>query len=130
MTDDSNSPGSAFFGLIYLPFHVIQDSSFPIHTLFIHTPVHPQIFLVSVQLFAMEVCQRQAAEPSFAQFKSNAFSGTEGVYMLPHHVLEIDRLRRQHLFMKSTTNGALLVMPLSSEKKALRVLDSGCADGL
>ena len=78
----------------------------------------------------MEFLPLQAAEAFLSQIKSNAFSGTEGVYMLPHHVQEIDRLRRQHRFMKSTTDGALLVTPLPSERKNLCVLDSGCADGL
>jgi hypothetical protein len=57
------------------------------------------------------------------------FSGTEGSYMLPHHAQEIERLRRQHLFMNTTTGGQLLVVPSIHEKKSLRVLDSGAADG-
>lgn len=77
----------------------------------------------------MENSQLQLTEPTL-QLKSNAFLGTEGTYLLPHHVKEIDRLQRQHYFMKSTTDGALLVTPLPSEGKTLRVLDSGCADGL
>ena len=62
------------------------------------------------------------------EVKSTAFSGTEGVYMLPHHVQEINRLQRQHRFMKSTTDGVQLVVPLSKRQK-VRVLDCGCADG-
>lgn len=58
-----------------------------------------------------------------AQAQAMAFQGTEGIYMLPHHVREIDRL------MRSTTDGVLLVVPLPSQRKTLRVLDSGCADG-
>lgn len=77
----------------------------------------------------MENPRLQATEPT-PPLKSTAFLGTEGVYMLPHHVQEINRLQRQHRFMKSTTDGALLVTPLPSEGKTLRVLDSGCADGL
>ncbi|KAF5565065.1 methyltransferase [Fusarium phyllophilum] len=57
------------------------------------------------------------------------FSGTEGTYMLPHHAQEIERLHRQHLFMNTTTGGQLLVIPSIHEKKSLRVLDSGAADG-
>jgi SAM-dependent methyltransferase len=57
------------------------------------------------------------------------FSGTEGSYMLPHHAQEIERLHRQHLFMNTTTGGQLLVVPAIQEKKSLRVLDSGAADG-
>ncbi|SCO76695.1 related to methyltransferase [Fusarium oxysporum] len=57
------------------------------------------------------------------------FSGTEGSYMLPHHAQEIERLHRQHLFMNTTTGGQLLVVPSIHEKKSLRVLDSGAADG-
>lgn len=78
----------------------------------------------------MENLSPQATEPFPPQFKSHAFLGTEGVYMLPHHVQEIDRLQRQHDFMRSTTDGALVVTPLPLEGKTLRVLDSGCADGL
>ncbi|KAI4251097.1 MAG: hypothetical protein LQ352_005064 [Teloschistes flavicans] len=78
----------------------------------------------------MEVLQPRAAHlDAMPQVNKAAFSGTEGVYMLPHHVQEIDRLRRQHWFMKGTTDGALLVSKLPSDQKTLRVLDSGCADG-
>lgn len=58
-----------------------------------------------------------------------SFSGTEGAYMLPHHQQEIDRLTRQHRFMNSTTGGQLLITPNIKEKKELRVLDCGAADG-
>lgn len=79
----------------------------------------------------MEVLQPRAAHlDAMPQVNKAAFSGTEGVYMLPHHVQEIDRLRRQHWFMKGTTDGALLVSKLPSDQKTLRVLDSGCADGM
>ena len=91
--------------------------------------LHFSLSFAKAKLLAMENPQLQATEP-IPQFKSNAFLGTEGVYMLPHHIKEIDRLRRQHRFMKSTTDGALVVTPLQSEGKTLRVLDSGCADGL
>lgn len=57
------------------------------------------------------------------------FLGTEGAYMLPHHAQEIDRLRRQHHFMNSTTDGNLLVVPVINQQKKLRVLDCGAADG-
>ncbi|KAL8981826.1 MAG: hypothetical protein Q9205_003505 [Flavoplaca limonia] len=79
----------------------------------------------------MEVLQPQSAETLAPRLesRSNAFSGTEGVYMLPHHQQEIDRLQRQHRFMKGTTDGALLVTPLPTNQTTLRVLDSGCADG-
>jgi hypothetical protein len=61
--------------------------------------------------------------------KSNAFKGTEGVYMLPHHVKEIDRLTRQHVFMRSSTEDLQLATPITSGAKELRVLDCGAADG-
>ena len=56
----------------------------------------------------------------------NEFNGTEGIHLLPHHVEEIERLRRQHQFIKSSTNNELthLDLPLNA-----RILDSGCADG-
>ncbi|KAL9596516.1 MAG: hypothetical protein Q9219_005737 [cf. Caloplaca sp. 3 TL-2023] len=76
----------------------------------------------------MEVLQPQAASLPTDQPSSRAFSGTEGVYMLPHHQQEIDRLQRQHRFMKGTTDGALLDIPLPSVRKQIQVLDSGCAD--
>ena len=66
--------------------------------------------------------------PILPEVKSTAFSGTEGVYMLPHHAQEINRLQRQHRFMKSTTDGVQLVVPLSTHE-TLQVLDCGCADG-
>ncbi|KAJ6441380.1 methyltransferase family protein [Purpureocillium lavendulum] len=61
---------------------------------------------------------------------SSHFSGTEGSYMLPHHVQEIERLGRQHHFMKTTTDGKQLVTPNIQQLKSLTVLDSGAADGL
>ena len=79
----------------------------------------------------MEVQQPQSTDPFAPRWesRSNAFSGTEGVYLLPHHQQEIDRLQRQHRFMKGTTDGALLVVPLPNNQNTIRVLDSGCADG-
>ncbi|KAI9803144.1 MAG: hypothetical protein M1833_001215 [Piccolia ochrophora] len=56
------------------------------------------------------------------------FRGTEGAYMLPHHVKEIERLNRQHRFMSSTTEGVLIAAPLG-DSDPVRVLDAGCADG-
>ncbi|KAL8770468.1 MAG: hypothetical protein Q9209_003894 [Squamulea sp. 1 TL-2023] len=78
----------------------------------------------------MEILQPQSANAftPCLDSKSNAFAGTEGVYMLPHHHQEIDRLQRQHRFMKGTTDGALLFTPLPTNQTTLRVLDSGCAD--
>ncbi|KAL4783845.1 methyltransferase family protein [Aspergillus varians] len=70
-----------------------------------------------------------AIEPSR---KVANFVGTEGEYMLPHHAKEIERLRKQHVFMNSTTLGQLLVVPTLNQPqsdKQLRVLDSGAADG-
>jgi len=64
-----------------------------------------------------------------ASAKSKVFSGTEGVYLLPHHIEEIDRLRRQHEFMRSTTEGMLVPFPLPSNGGKIKVLDAGCADG-
>lgn len=58
-----------------------------------------------------------------------AFGGTEGHYMLPHHQTEIERLRRQHELVKSSTSDQLLGFPLPSSESELRVLDCGCADG-
>lgn len=62
--------------------------------------------------------------------RSTKFTGTEGVYMLPHHAKEIDRLRRQHRFMASTTDGVLLATPNIYGLGDLAVLDAGCADGV
>lgn len=57
------------------------------------------------------------------------FLGSEGVYMLPHHVSEIERLRKQHHFMATTTDGLLLDPRVTAGDGPLRVLDAGCADG-
>lgn len=62
-------------------------------------------------------------------YPTTHFSGTEGAYMLPHHVKEIERLQRQHRFMNSTTEGKLLVTPNIKGFSQLRILDAGCADG-
>ena len=61
--------------------------------------------------------------------KSHFFEGTEGHYMLPHHQTEIQRLKRQHNFVKDSTNGELLSFALPQSNSQLLVLDSGCADG-
>ncbi|KAL2856517.1 methyltransferase family protein [Aspergillus pseudoustus] len=63
--------------------------------------------------------------------KVASFVGTEGEYMLPHHAKEIERLRKQHVFMNSTNGGQLLVVPSVNQpgNQTLRVLDSGAADG-
>ncbi|WEW56947.1 hypothetical protein PRK78_002406 [Emydomyces testavorans] len=60
---------------------------------------------------------------------AKVFGGTEGQYLLPHHVTEIDRLRRQHEHVKASCDGQLLAFPLPESAQTLRVLDSGCADG-
>jgi hypothetical protein len=61
--------------------------------------------------------------------KSNAFQGTEGVYMLPHHLKEIDRLTRQHVFMRSSTGDVQIAPKVTANATELRVLDCGAADG-
>lgn len=55
------------------------------------------------------------------------FHGTEGVYLLPHHRDEIERLQKQHEFIKSATSGQLTPIHLGTKAS---VLDCGCADGL
>jgi hypothetical protein len=57
------------------------------------------------------------------------FLGTEGHYMLPHHVSEIERLTKQHEFMSTTTKNHLLVPAVLAGTGPLKVLDAGCADG-
>ncbi|THC97375.1 hypothetical protein EYZ11_003148 [Aspergillus tanneri] len=63
--------------------------------------------------------------PPGTQIKDE-FSGTEGVYLLPHHHEEIKRLQRQHFFIKAATDDRLTTVELPT---GARVLDSGCADG-
>jgi len=60
---------------------------------------------------------------------STAFAGTEGIYLLPHHAKEIERLQKQHLFMNSSTGGILLLTPNAIGESPLKVLDAGAADG-
>lgn len=57
----------------------------------------------------------------------NLFAGTEGIYHLPHHAKEIERLRKQHAFIVSSTGGVLVTAPL--KQSTIKVLDSGAADG-
>lgn len=64
-----------------------------------------------------------------SEAKPYFFEGTEGHYMLPHHQTEIERLKRQHSFVKDSTDGELLSFALPESASQLRVLDSGCADG-
>lgn len=54
------------------------------------------------------------------------FSGTEGIYLLPHHDAEIERLQKQHEFIKSATGGFLTNIELPADAS---ILDCGCADG-
>ncbi|ORX98955.1 hypothetical protein BCR34DRAFT_495689 [Clohesyomyces aquaticus] len=58
---------------------------------------------------------------------SNPFVGTEGIYLLPHHIKEIERLRTQHKLILSSTGNTLITAPISNKKA--RVLHSGAADG-
>ncbi|RAH62813.1 methyltransferase family protein [Aspergillus piperis CBS 112811] len=71
----------------------------------------------------MAIARSTSAAP-----KGNAFVGTEGIYNLPHHKREIDRLQRQHNFILSSTGGLLLGMPVETNA-TLRILDAGAADG-
>ncbi|KAF2806144.1 uncharacterized protein BDZ99DRAFT_466411 [Mytilinidion resinicola] len=59
--------------------------------------------------------------------KGNPFTGTEGIYLLPHHIKEIERLRTQHNLILSATGNTLITAPIKEPKP--RVLDSGAADG-
>jgi hypothetical protein len=62
------------------------------------------------------------------QNKGNPFAGTEGIYLLPHHIKEIERLRKQHEFILSSCGGVLVTAPLKQPK--INVLDCGAADGV
>lgn len=70
--------------------------------------------------------QPQAAHAPLTAEKTEWFSGTEGEYLLPHHKEEIERLQRQHEFIKAATNDQLTPVNLP---RGARVLDSGCVDG-
>lgn len=70
--------------------------------------------------------QPQAVPTPPTRENVDEFSGTEGVYLLPHHKEEIERLQRQHEFIKAATNDSLTPVNL---REGARVLDSGCADG-
>ncbi|KAH8600027.1 putative methyltransferase [Bisporella sp. PMI_857] len=54
------------------------------------------------------------------------FSGSEGIYLLPHNNVEIERLQRQHEFIKTACDGKQIIDQLL---RGAKVLDSGCADG-
>jgi hypothetical protein len=63
-------------------------------------------------------------------YQTTKFTGSEGVYLLPHHEKEILRLQTQHNFMNTSTDGILLATPnVVNENGLLRILDAGCADG-
>ncbi|OJJ78515.1 class I SAM-dependent methyltransferase [Aspergillus glaucus CBS 516.65] len=64
--------------------------------------------------------------PSEGNKPQDEFRGTEGAYLLPHHQDEIERLQRQHFFIKAATDDKLTPIDLPI---GARVLDSGCADG-
>lgn len=67
--------------------------------------------------------------PNDGHYDTTQFTGSEGVYLLPHHQKEIIRLQTQHNFMKTTTAGVLLATPNIAGTKPLRILDAGAADG-
>jgi hypothetical protein len=63
-------------------------------------------------------------------YQTTKFTGSEGVYLLPHHEKEILRLQTQHNFMNTSTEGILLATPnVVNGNSPLRILDAGCADG-
>lgn len=64
--------------------------------------------------------------PHLGSKPQDGFNETEGVYLLPHHQDEIERLQRQHFFIKAATDDKLIPIDLPT---GARVLDSGCADG-
>ena len=70
--------------------------------------------------------QPQLTHPAIEKQTKDHFSGTEGIYLLPHYKEEIERLQRQHAFIKAATNGELTNVKLPTGAK---VLDAGCADG-
>ncbi|KAF1936184.1 putative methyltransferase [Clathrospora elynae] len=70
--------------------------------------------------------QPQAVPTPLTGKRVDEFNGTEGVYLLPHHKEEIERLQRQHEFIKAATNDKITSVSL---RDGARVLDSGCADG-
>ncbi|KAK4141751.1 uncharacterized protein C8A04DRAFT_30595 [Dichotomopilus funicola] len=57
----------------------------------------------------------------------NLFAGSEGIYHLPHHAKEVDRLQRQSELILSSTQNVLITAPLKPGK--VKVLDSGASDG-
>lgn len=57
----------------------------------------------------------------------NLFAGSEGIYHLPHHAKEVDRLQRQSALILSSTQNVLITAPLKPGK--VKVLDSGASDG-
>ncbi|KAF2499003.1 methyltransferase family protein [Lophium mytilinum] len=69
----------------------------------------------------------EVEKPAQPVKKGNPFAGTEGIYLLPHHIKEIERLRGQHRLILSSTGNTLLTAPIKEKKP--RVLDSGAADG-
>ncbi|MCJ1439057.1 hypothetical protein MMC27_008448 [Xylographa pallens] len=73
----------------------------------------------------LDTSQRTVDSPADL-YANTVFSGTEGVYLLPHNDTEIERLQRQHRFLKTATYGQLIPSLL---QKDAAVLDSGCADG-
>ncbi|KAB8226887.1 hypothetical protein ETB97_004439 [Aspergillus alliaceus] len=63
--------------------------------------------------------------------QSSVFSGTEGNYLLPHHLTETDRLQRQHRHFAAASDNVYFGFPLPPLRdRPLRILDSGCADGV
>ena len=73
-----------------------------------------------------DLIQPQAAHLPTETQERDEFMGTEGVYLLPHHKEEIERLQRQHGFIKAASDGELTNVKLPT---GARVLDTGCADG-
>ncbi|EAQ87473.1 hypothetical protein CHGG_04092 [Chaetomium globosum CBS 148.51] len=73
---------------------------------------------------SMAVAEIPARE---AKDVANLFTGTEGIYLLPHHAKEIERLREQHALILFSTGNVLVTAPLRQPK--IRVLDCGASEG-
>lgn len=57
-------------------------------------------------------------------------SGSDPPYLLGDYTGEVDRLTKQHAFIKAGMNDTLVIAPINLTQPNLRILDSATADGM
>jgi hypothetical protein len=60
----------------------------------------------------------------------NMKQNEDNTYLLGETQREVERLQKQHAWMRACLKGKLIFAPVDLQKPDLKVLDVGCADGM